>query len=112
MATHQRMMQLQQTTNLKPINCHHDAHGDPAVTRDPETLCIASGDQAEWTSSEGRNFKVTFARGKSPFSEETFHIPKSGSVISGPIIGKAGKYKYSVEDDHGRIKDPTIIVEN
>jgi hypothetical protein len=90
MATH-RVMQLQQTTNLKPINCHHDNHGDPAVTPDSETLCISAGDQAEWISSEGRNFKVTFAHGKSPFSEETFHIPKGGSVISGSDHREGGQ---------------------
>jgi hypothetical protein len=92
------------------INCYH-AKGEPAIEPEKQVLSIREGDQAQWGSTEEVEFTVAF-KGRSPFKATVFHVPAGGTVCSGPITGKPGIYEYSLIDYQGKVKDPTIIVEN
>jgi len=91
------------------INCHHMG-GDPCATPDEQVLHISTKDQAEWGSSEGRRFTIDF-KSRSPFAKSLFQVPVVGTVPSGPITGGPGTYKYSLVNDQGKVKDPTIIIQ-
>jgi len=92
------------------INCHHTA-GNPCATPDAQTLSKSAPDQAQWGSTERRAFTIDF-NSRSPFAESVFHVPAGGGLVSsGPITGEPGIYKYSLVNDRGQRKDPTIIVE-
>jgi len=96
-------------TPPRHINCHH-TFGNPCATPDEQKLSKSAPDQAQWGSTEGRAFTIDF-NSRSPFAETVFHVPAGGIVSSGPITGGPGIYKYSLVNDRGVRKDPTIIVE-
>jgi len=115
MAKHVHTMKARSLTvdveaKRQSINCHHDSDG-PCAEPDPLHLSKSAGDQAEWSSTQGRAFTIHFGS-RSPFAGATFHVPRGGSVSSGPITGQPGSsYKYSLENDQGKVKDPTIIID-
>ena len=95
--------------NLRGIDCHHKM-GAPCANPDPQYLSKSAGDQAEWTSSEKRYFRIDF-KSTSPFSGCLFDVPAgSGTVTSGEIKAPPGTYKYSLTNDQGKVTDPEIIV--
>jgi len=93
----------------QPIDCHHHS-GGPCVEPDPMRLSKSAGDEAEWSSSEGRAFTIHFGS-RSPFAGATFHVSRGGSASSGRITGGIGSYKYFLEDDQAQVADPTIIID-
>jgi|SoiMethySBSTD1v2_1073268.scaffolds.fasta_scaffold2413976_2 hypothetical protein len=77
-------------------------------------------DQATW-NSQGLSgpWTIVFPSGPepyvgSPFASSTFHVPRLGTVNSGPPLSTASdiSYKYEVRGPDGNITDdPEILIE-
>ncbi len=106
-----------QFVNRQPVGIRL---GSAGIHVGPEKLEISKGrftdipEEAEWLSLDGNPFTVAFDKKEgSPFADIGFEVPAGGCVTSGPIVNKAGLYRYTVYTRDGRHqKDPAILVTN
>jgi hypothetical protein len=88
-----------------------------AADPDPARVSIKNNDEVVWHSKDGKESKVKFQNGASPFDKNEFPVPPSGDVPSGQAKSGAlppgqdeKPYKYDVIGSNGT-NDPTIIIQ-
>jgi hypothetical protein len=82
----------------------------------PDSVSVrkSQNDEVEWFSEDGQGYTVRFGA-RSPFQEHEFHVPKGGSVCSGPPHDGTRPdecYKYDILDGSVLMADPQIIIKN